>query len=201
MAFSACASDPPAGNDRKLQGHLRIIAPQLFADGRMGGLRAVDDAGGVRIYLEQETPTQNYRAIDSTTTTRGAYSFADVADGNYRVRTWIPADSIVAFTVDATTTSIDTLILGSYTVATTPNPFTDRTDISFDVLSPGAIQVRVQSVDGTINVLLLSALLEAGNHTIRWNGLLPDSTAAPSGPYCVVVSTDIDSRYFFGFKE
>ena len=72
-----------------------------------------------------------------------------------------------------------TLFLG----ANTPNPFGTRTQIGFQLDSPGAVRLDVYDAAGRFVARLVSATLPAGVHSIDWDGRDDSGVRAPSGVY------------------
>jgi len=73
--------------------------------------------------------------------------------------------------------------------APVPNPAVDGTTISFT--TPYAIQVglRIYDVAGRLVRVLLDKRLDAGRHSIRWDGSTREGRQAPSGVYFCQLST------------
>lgn len=66
-----------------------------------------------------------------------------------------------------------------------PNPFNPETQITFGLPAPARVTITVYNVLGQAVEVLLNSQLEAGHHTLRWNG-----ENAPSGIYFYQLSTD-----------
>ncbi|HPF69321.1 MAG TPA: S8 family serine peptidase [Candidatus Krumholzibacteria bacterium] len=66
-----------------------------------------------------------------------------------------------------------------------PNPFNPQTEIAFEVPTRGQVVLRVYDVKGRIVRTLLSESLEAGVHTVPWNGRDDGGRAVASGVYFV----------------
>ncbi|MBD3367234.1 MAG: T9SS type A sorting domain-containing protein [Candidatus Eisenbacteria bacterium] len=64
-----------------------------------------------------------------------------------------------------------------------PNPFNPRTPIAFDLPTRGEVRVVVYNVAGQRVATLHDGELDAGPHTIEWNGRTSDGTMAASGTY------------------
>lgn len=75
-----------------------------------------------------------------------------------------------------------------------PNPFTNRTSVSFAVTRPGPVSLRVFDVSGRLVSTLVNAPREAGWQTVDWNGLDSTGRAASAGVYFVRLETSGESR-------
>jgi len=65
-----------------------------------------------------------------------------------------------------------------------PNPFNPMTSIRYDLPSPARVSLRVYTVSGRlVRVLLEDAAVEAGVHTVTWDGRSDGGSLAPSGVY------------------
>lgn len=80
---------------------------------------------------------------------------------------------------------------GSWTVglSVTPNPFGGHTNISFQLPSTGSVSVDVYSISGRVVRSIQPGTMEAGTHSIAWDGT--DSSGQPlgQGVYFVRVNT------------
>jgi len=70
-----------------------------------------------------------------------------------------------------------------------PNPFGTSTAIHFELASPGAAQLDVFAVDGRHVRRLVGSDLQAGPHSVVWNGLDQRGGRAPAGVYLFRLST------------
>jgi hypothetical protein len=64
-----------------------------------------------------------------------------------------------------------------------PNPFNAETEIRFSLPVAGHATVRVFNLLGQEVALLLDSDVEAGPHTVRWNGLNDSGKKVSSGIY------------------
>ena len=71
-----------------------------------------------------------------------------------------------------------------------PNPFHGRAGIAFEVASTGPVDLRIHDLAGReVRALLSGAVLEAGPHTLVWDGLRGDGAKVPPGVYFVRLKT------------
>ena len=71
-------------------------------------------------------------------------------------------------------------------VRVTPNPVTDRADVSFQVHRSGSVNCMVYDAAGNRVAVLADGLLPAGEHRLTW-----DATSVEPGIYfCQIVSGD-----------
>ena len=87
-------------------------------------------------------------------------------------------------------TSDDNII--SLPVSTTlhqnyPNPFNVSTNISFNLANAGNVELSVYDLLGRKVSTLVSSRMEAGSHTITWDGADSDNNAVVSGIYLYVL--------------
>lgn len=66
-----------------------------------------------------------------------------------------------------------------------PNPFHPETRISFELGSPGIVEVAVHDVAGRRVATLLHGHRSAGDHTLTWNGHDDGGQRISSGVYFV----------------
>lgn len=79
---------------------------------------------------------------------------------------------------DNTTPGLTTGLKGNF-----PNPFNPSTQISFELASPGAVNLEIYNQKGQLVKTLLDAELPAGAHTTEWNGLDANNSPVSSGVY------------------
>jgi aminopeptidase N len=76
-----------------------------------------------------------------------------------------------------------------------PNPFNPVTTISYGLVAPGPVRLRVFDVSGRlIRTLVDQAEVTAGDHQAVWNGLDQSGRAAAAGVYFYNLETDGFSR-------
>ena len=64
-----------------------------------------------------------------------------------------------------------------------PNPFNPETTISFSVKDKGHVKVNIYNVKGQLVKTLVNDNMNAGKHTIVWNGRDNAGKAVSSGVY------------------
>jgi len=64
-----------------------------------------------------------------------------------------------------------------------PNPFNPSTEISFDLLAAGKVQLSIFNVLGQNVRSLVDQDMEAGSHVITWDGHADNGTSVASGVY------------------
>ena len=75
-----------------------------------------------------------------------------------------------------------------------PNPFSDATDIAFELLAPRHVTLRVYSATGRLVRTLVDANMPLGLHRAPWNGRDEAGRVVGSGIYFVKLSTpDVES--------
>jgi hypothetical protein len=77
-----------------------------------------------------------------------------------------------------------------------PNPFNPRTSIEFSLAAPMALKLCVYDIAGRRIRLLLDETLEAGLHTLWWDGYDDTGRGMASGVYTVRLESEaaIDQR-------
>jgi hypothetical protein len=71
-----------------------------------------------------------------------------------------------------------TALIGVY-----PNPFNPTTTISFSLAQPGQVQLMVYSIRGERVTTLINSQLDAGLHSVVWNGTDANGNPVASGVY------------------
>jgi hypothetical protein len=64
-----------------------------------------------------------------------------------------------------------------------PNPFSDRTALSFDIPEDGRVALRIYDVRGAVVASIADRPYAAGTSTVEWNGRDANGALAPSGVY------------------
>jgi len=64
-----------------------------------------------------------------------------------------------------------------------PNPFSPETRIAYELPQAGRAELRIYAVNGGLVRTLVEAELEAGPHTVEWDGLDESGRAVSSGVY------------------
>ena len=76
-----------------------------------------------------------------------------------------------------------TIIKSSRLYGNYPNPFNPSTRIEFDLANTGRVRLDVFSVDGRRVATLINGRLNAGHHSIAWDGRNDAGELVPSGTY------------------
>ncbi|MFB6318814.1 lamin tail domain-containing protein [Saccharicrinis sp. FJH54] len=64
-----------------------------------------------------------------------------------------------------------------------PNPFNDRTSISFELHTHATVQLSIRSVTGQVVNMLTTGSYAAGTHVVDWNGKTQSGNELPDGLY------------------
>jgi len=64
-----------------------------------------------------------------------------------------------------------------------PNPFQGSTTISFDILQPSTVSLRISNMLGKEVITLLNEHREVGSFQVEWDGLDQHGNGVPSGTY------------------
>ena len=75
-----------------------------------------------------------------------------------------------------------------------PNPFLERTSLSFNMPQEGRAVVRIYDVSGRLVRTVDDSFREAGPHEVRWNGRNRSGDAVASGVYFVRLEAAGDSK-------
>jgi hypothetical protein len=71
-----------------------------------------------------------------------------------------------------------TRVLGAH-----PNPFNPATELRFELASRAQVEIEILDLRGRRIRHLLTAILPAGEHSARWDGLDAKGAAVSSGTY------------------
>jgi hypothetical protein len=86
-------------------------------------------------------------------------------------------------------TNIDLPVPALFTVTQNyPNPFNDRTNISFYIREPDNVCVDIYDILGRKIINLASDYMQAGNHTLSWDGKNSSGRQTSSGVYFYTIS-------------
>jgi hypothetical protein len=86
--------------------------------------------------------------------------------------------------VETTTGSDDPTVPGiSLRASNYPNPFNPTTTISYTVPTSGDVTLKVYNMKGQVVRTLVNSSVNAGNHTVTWNGTDDNGSAVSSGLY------------------
>ncbi len=73
-----------------------------------------------------------------------------------------------------------------------PNPFNPKTSIRFDLPTAGSVELSVYDVEGRRVITLLDDHLEAGAHSIDWDGRDGDGNEAAAGVYLYRLQSGVE---------
>lgn len=65
----------------------------------------------------------------------------------------------------------------------TPNPWTGRTEIAYEVAAPSRVSIRVYDVGGRLVRTLVDEHLEPGRYSVAWDGTAGTGAPVASGVY------------------
>lgn len=139
-----------------------------FTDGSADGVVGYDFGDGNTSTMS--SPTHTYGATGSYTVTQTVTN--DCGSDTF-TGTVVVIDTPIGIT--------DPLLIAGLTVA--PNPFNDLTEVRFETVRSGHVSVAVYNLLGERVVLLEDGLLQAGAHSVRWNGRDAEGREATAGMY------------------
>jgi hypothetical protein len=94
------------------------------------------------------------------------------------------------FTINVTNVGVESLAAQNEdAIAIQPNPFTGHTSVSFSTTRRGTVNVDVYDAAGRLITTLADGVLDAGRHTVAWNGRDASGTRAAAGVYFVRMNT------------
>ncbi|MAG21217.1 MAG: FlgD immunoglobulin-like domain containing protein [Candidatus Marinimicrobia bacterium] len=64
-----------------------------------------------------------------------------------------------------------------------PNPFNPETSITYTLTAPATVDVRIYNMEGQLVQSYRMGYQNEGTHSLRWDGVMNDGQAAPSGVY------------------
>jgi hypothetical protein len=70
-----------------------------------------------------------------------------------------------------------------------PNPFREGTDLSFALVRPASVTLRVYDIAGRLVATLVEGTTAAGVHQARWDGRNAGGSSVASGIYFVRLRT------------
>ena len=105
--------------------------------------------------------------------------------GGAEAGSWVEAAPAAA-EITQGTTAVPDLVPRVYPAR--PNPFTDATDISYEIPAPKHVTLRVYSVTGKLVRTLVDTTMPAGVHRAPWNGRDSAGRVVSSGIYFVKLS-------------
>jgi hypothetical protein len=170
IALGACADEPTAPATYSITGHLRLTGFFVNADGSYAGTRVVGYADGIGVEL-----LYGSRVVARTTTVGGVYRFSGLRSGGYVARSWVVGDigdKTPTLTIAVSdVSSLDTLrLVPKGDLHPVPNPFTDTTQVDFNVPDTAYIDVNILDATGAHIKNLLSQEVRPRRHAVFWNG-------------------------------
>jgi uncharacterized protein (DUF362 family) len=115
----------------------------------------------------------------------------DVAATTYSLGTNIPGN-INVIDINTGPTGLKDLSDGEGTEGifrNSPNPFSNETEISFNLAAAGYVQIRIYTYAGKLVAQPVNKKLEPGLHTFSWDGLGTTGIDLPSGVYLCELKT------------
>ncbi|MDD4156885.1 MAG: Ig-like domain-containing protein, partial [Candidatus Cloacimonetes bacterium] len=100
----------------------------------------------------------------------------------------LTAEHIWEITVNSTNIN-DYVVLKTNLDANYPNPFNPTTTISFDLLTPGKVNISIYNIKGQLVKELINDELKNGRHKILWNGQDQFNRSVGSGIYFYKMQT------------
>jgi len=64
-----------------------------------------------------------------------------------------------------------------------PNPFAEGTVISYQMAAPGPVSIKIYNVEGKLVRTLVDGRVDAGEHSVMWNGRDNSGEVAANGVY------------------
>ena len=193
VAPISCVWPYAPSNPNSISGRVRVEILLTDVSGAPLGVRKLDDADGVRVYLVGPGRT------DSTRTTAGAYEFFHVPAGD-----WGVSVGVGGVRTDVTYLGIrpkdhlvirDTLVLGrNGDLSATPNPFSFQTAIRFALPADAPARLQVVDLAGTLRRVLADRTFVAGAHILVWDGANDAGKPLPAGTYAIVFRSGDERR-------
>jgi hypothetical protein len=163
------------------------LGGDLFA---LGG----EDADGVLDTVERYDIEQNTWTPVASLATPRAGAAAAYIDGAIYVVGGEDADRRALRTMEVfgiMTSTEDPSTPTSFALdAVYPNPFADRTTLSFSLAEPGLVTLTVYDVQGRRVATLADRTMAAGAHRVTWDGRSADGRSLPAGVYVVRIVSD-----------
>ncbi|MBI9032647.1 T9SS type A sorting domain-containing protein, partial [bacterium] len=75
-----------------------------------------------------------------------------------------------------------------------PNPFNPETTIQFDIAEESTVKLQIYNIRGQLVKILVNTRLNAGKHSIVWNGTNENKEKVSSGIYLYKVSSGEENR-------
>jgi hypothetical protein len=182
-AMTTCVESPLTGTNENF-----VLARILFKDAAGGELGGADS-----IVLDNTAPlgtwTQHtvYGEAPAGTDSVAAY-FLFVSPALEGGAAWI--DDALFYNISAVGVT-EGITPGTPMLSqNVPNPFNPKTNISFEMPMKGQAEVDIYNVAGRLVSTLFRGELDAGPHTLTWDGRTSDGSEAASGVYWYVLRTD-----------
>jgi len=192
-ALAGCESDPYHIGPM-LVGVVRLDAALADASGTPIGTQTVTNADGVRVWLIEAG-----RAVDSTLTIRGVYTFSVTRGHSYRTQfgvrpAFVDSSELIIATRDAAF-DVDTLRLGrAGDLASRPNPFATQVALSFQLGNDTHVEIAVYDLSANRVRALASRAFPAGSHVLSWDGTDDATHEVGDGMYWVLLQTAKETR-------
>lgn len=145
------------------------IAGQVIDGNSQPVSGALITAGGVTVLT-------NTYGLYSLTILQGTYSvtcskagYVTSTQDNVAVSTG--QMTMVNFMLSTVSNSDDIVLPALFALNSYPNPFTANTAISFSLSKTNAVKLEIYNLKGQRVITLLDGLMNAGEHSISWNGL------------------------------
>jgi hypothetical protein len=96
------------------------------------------------------------------------------------------------WTVTSTITSNDDVNIPEVTQLrqNSPNPFNPTTSVRFDLSKQGKVRIDIYNVRGQLVKTLRNEVMEAGSHSVEWNGKSENGSKSASGVYFIRMQTE-----------
>jgi len=147
---------------------------------------------------------ENGEPVDVTGTyPDGSYEFVNVESGNYTISVITPDQAeesvsilfndIYSQDIPVVTSSVDNdveLPTSTTLVQNYPNPFNSSTNISFYLNNSTQVNLSIYDLLGRKVTTLVNGELQAGQHTVNWNGIDAHGTQVATGMYLYVLKAD-----------
>ncbi len=140
--------------------------------------RLVRDHAGEQVEIDwSSTQPGMYEALDNAALLRQGGDFTYRLYGRDGGEDW---DLLRSEQVEVDAVPLASVLRGSY-----PNPFNPKTSVSFQLAASGAVRLSVHDIQGRHVATLLDGHMEAGDHTVEWNGMTDAGHSAGSGIYFI----------------
>lgn len=177
-----------------LSGTVVLSGTDRDAVGNMIGSRVITTADGVEVALLHDGVD-----LGSTRTQAGAYQFAGLKAGSYRVVARLTgplADTSAAIDVAHGAVNVPSPVTLAETdsLVAFPTPFTGSTRFQLAFPADEHARIDIRSLDGTVRRVLADRTFVAGVHAITWDATDDGGQKVAPGAYWVVVQCDTGWR-------